>query len=297
MKIIIPLTVTDAMLIAHNINETDHSAWSAAISYALGARVISPTTHKIYESLQGSNLNHALTDTDWWLEVSATNRWKMFDRKIADQSSNAGSIALTLSPGEIVNAVALFNVSADELTIVVTDSTDGEVYNRTIGLVDNSMIEDWYAYFFEPIARQYEVVLFDLPSYGTAEIDITLSVTSGNAAVGEIVIGRQKQFGHTLYGTSVGIVDYSRKERDTFGNAVIVERDYSQRVDFDLSLNTQHIREMQRTLSSIRAQPVVWSGTEDGEFGMLVYGYYRDFDIVIANYAFSDCTIQVEGLT
>lgn len=46
--------------------------WSATTSYALDALVVSGD--KLYKSLQAANLNHALTDAAWWVEVT-DNRW------------------------------------------------------------------------------------------------------------------------------------------------------------------------------------------------------------------------------
>jgi hypothetical protein len=51
-------------------------------TYADGDRVIVTTGyHKIYESQQAANTGNDPTTDDgtWWLEVSSTNRWKMFD--------------------------------------------------------------------------------------------------------------------------------------------------------------------------------------------------------------------------
>lgn len=309
MKIIKPIAVTPAKLTSTNIAETDEAEYSSATSYSTGQRVMvtgtgggaATATHKIYESLIGSNLGNDPTNqtanSDKWLEISATNRWKMFDGKLSDPSSNAASIAITVAPGEVINAIAVFNVFADSIRIQVDDPTDGIVYDVTTELRDNSEVVDWYAYFFNLPITVPEFVTFDLPAYGSADINITLAVASGNASVGEIAIGKFASLGAARYGGKIGIVDYSRKDRDTFGNAVILEREYSQRVDFDLHLHTEAVCGIQRQLAEVRATPVVWAGTDDGGYGLLVYGYFRDFDIVLGNPVYSDCSIQVEGLT
>jgi hypothetical protein len=53
-------------------------------TYADGDRVIvtTPNIHKIYESQQAANTGNDPTTDDgtWWLEVSSTNRWKLFRR-------------------------------------------------------------------------------------------------------------------------------------------------------------------------------------------------------------------------
>lgn len=298
MKIIRPVTIGDSNLVSSNIAETDYGAWNSGTTYALGDKVISTTTHRIYESAQGSNLNHNPTTDDgtWWTNIGATNRWRAFDKVLADQSERTGTITYNILPNNLVNAVALFNVDAATVNIVVDDPIDGEVYNETISMVDNTAVTDWYNYFFEPVARRSEVAKFDLPNYSTANIIITLDSGASVSKVGEIVLGAQKTLGLTNYGTSVGIQDYSRKERDVFGNAIILERRFSQTVDFDVQVETESVRDVQKTLATFRATPIVFTGSDAATYGDLIYGYYRNFSINISSPSLSDATIEVEGL-
>lgn len=300
MKIIRPVTITNSVLTASNVTEDDYSEWDVATTYAEGDRVIViGTTHKIYESVVGSNVGNDPTTDDGsnWVEVSATNRWKAFDNVLNEQVVNTGSITYDLDPSALVNAIAFFNLEAATINVTVTDPTDGEVYNEDYTLVDNGAVDNWYSYFFEPIIRRSEYVAFDLPNYATATISIDIDNGTSDAKVGQIVIGSQKALGVTTYGTSVGIQDYSRKETDVFGNATILERRFAQTVDYDVQLSTGAVRDVQKTLATYRATPLVYSGTDDGTYGDLVFGYYRNFGINISGPALSDATIEVEGLT
>lgn len=298
MKIICPVTIGDSNLVSSDILENDFPVWNSGTTYALGDKVISTVTHRIYESAQGSNTNHNPTTDDgtWWTNIGATNRWRAFDKVLADQSERTGTITYNILPNNLVNAVALFNVDAATVNIVVDDPIDGEVYNETISMVDNTAVTDWYNYFFEPVARRSEVAKFDLPNYSTANIIITLDSGASVSKVGEIVLGAQKTLGLTNYGTSVGIQDYSRKERDVFGNAIILERRFSQTVDFDVQVETESVRDVQKTLATFRATPIVFTGSDAATYGDLIYGYYRNFSINISSPSLSDATIEVEGL-
>jgi hypothetical protein len=193
--------------------------------------------------------------------------------------------------------VALFNLDATEVVVTVTDPIEGVVYTNTVSLNDNSAITSWWSYFFEPILRKSEIVLFDLPNYGEAILDVEVNTTIGDTAkVGQIVFGNQKLLGITTYGTTVSIQDYSTKDTDAFGNVVITERRFAQLVDYDVKVNTTSVRDVQKTLATLRSTPVVYSGTEDGSYGDLVYGYYRSFNINVSSPSLSDATIEVEGL-
>lgn len=299
MKIIRPVTVTDSVLVSSNLTEDDYPVWSSSTTYTVGDRVILTSTHRIYESVIVSNLNNdpSLNDLTKWINLGATNKWKAFDGVLADQATNTTSITYSLLPNSLINAVALFNISAETLNVTVTDTIDGEVYNKDYALTDNSLIDDWFSYFFEPIVKKSEIILLDLPGYTTATVDISLSSVVGDVVnVGEIVFGNQKTLGFTLYNTVVGIQDYSRKNIDDFGNATITKRRFAQTVDYDVKVNTNLVRDVQKTLSEYRATPIVFTGTDGGTYGDLVYGYYRSFAINISTPSLSDATIEVEGL-
>lgn len=295
MRIIRPLTITPGMLAASNVTEADYPAYNAGTTYGLGDRVIS--NHRIYRSVQVDNLGNALSDIDWWLNERATNRWRIFDQRIADQTSNPDSIEVTVTPGELVTAIALFNVDGAALQVTMTDAVEGVVYDHEEVLTDESNVVDWYTYFFEPITRKTEVVLFDLPSYSDAEISIALTVDAGDASLGEIVMGTYRQIGETEYGASLGIQSFSARDRDDFGNWYIVPRDYSDTGRFPVALRTKQVGAIKRYLASLRDSPAVYAGKSDGGWGTLIYGFYEDFDVVLSTPVISDCILNIEGLT
>jgi hypothetical protein len=302
MDIIKPITVTDSVLTSTNIAENDYAEWNSATTYAIGDNVISVTTHRIYESVTASNLNNDPTTDDGtnWLNIGATNRWKAFDKYISDPVSNTTSIQYTLTPpnGSIPSAVALLNLKGISANVTVTDSVDGEVYNTDIDLLDNRNIVDWYTYFFEEQVQREEALFLDIPPYIGAVVSVTVQEEVGQTAeLGQLVFGFLSDVGLTVYGTSIGIEDYSIKDRDAFGNAIIVERNFSQTVDFDVKFETQNARKIQKTLAALRATPVVYLGSTDVSYGTLVYGFYRRFDITLETPSYAFASIEVEGLT
>lgn len=314
MRIIRPITITPALLTSSDIAETDEAEYSNATNYTAAQLVMvtgtgggaATATHKIYKALAASGPATAVKDptdqdnnADTWLEVSATNRWKMFDNRIGDQSVNATAITIEITLAEIANAAALFNLDAATLDVVVTSAADGEVYNETVDLADLTLITDFYSWFFEPIARVSEYVIFNLPNYNDATIAITLSVPSGSAGVGEIIVGRQRGLGYSVYGTSVSFLDYSTVETDIFGITYIQQRSFADRVNFDIRLPTNQIAGFKRTLAGFRATPIVWSAVDGSgdTFGALVFGIAKDPDVVISTPSISDCTVHIEGLS
>jgi hypothetical protein len=116
-----------------------------------------------------------------------------------------------------------------------------------------------------------------------------------DAKIGELVIGKQRTIGVSNFGTSVSIIDYSVKSTDDFGNTVITTRAYSKRADYDVTVETAAVAAVQKALADIRTTPTVFIGDEDRP-ETVVYGFYKQFNIVLSTPSISDCSIEVEGL-
>lgn len=299
MRIIRPMVVNDAALWGTTIPENDYPAYNAGTTYALGARVIVVGTnvHKVYESLQGGNINHTpATSPTWWLDLGATNRWKMFDQSVTSQTIQANKIDVTIKASGRVNAVALVNISAVTARVTMIDATDGTVYSRIFNLVSSAGITNWYAYFFEPIVRKGDLVVLDMPSYYAPTIQVVLEAPGETVRCGALIIGQQVIVGDTQYGATLGIQDYSVKRQDDFGNYTVLERAFRKWANFSVFVKSGKVDQLQALLASYRATPTVYIGS-DLYGAMIVYGFYKDFSITIAYARESVCNIELEGLT
>lgn len=298
MKIIRPVAVTDTVLASSNVPEAE-PVWSAATNYALNAIVrgnVPDTAHRLFMSLQASNLNHPLSDPAWWVETGPTNRWAMFDGSNTTLTTNADSIVVELETSSRVDSVALLNISAGLVRIEMIDDVEGVVYDQTFSLTSSGGIVDWHAYFFDPIARKTDLVVFGLPPYANSTLTVTITDTGSIASLGALVIGLSKILGETAMGASIGIQDYSRKEQNAFGDFVLVERAYSKRATFSVWTPRGFTDELQTLLASYRAVPIVYVGSE--EFGStVIFGFYRDFSIAIEYPTRSVCSLEIVGLT
>jgi hypothetical protein len=299
MKIIRPMTITDAVLASSNVPETDYAAWSAATTYADDAYaiIVSADTHQVWQSIAAGNLNHPpATSPTWWALVGATNRWRMFDQSTTSQTSNADSIAVSLDTAGRIDAVALMNVDAAEASITMTDAVAGVVYDRTVSLVSTSGINDAWSYCFEPIVRRRDLVLDDLPPYANAQIDITLSAPGSTVKCGNCIVGLSRSIGDTQRGARLGIQDYSLKTRDAWGNYTVTERAYNRTASFLVQMDAALVDEVTALLATYRATPIVYLGTTRYA-STAVFGFYKDFTVEIAYATRSVCSLDVEGLT
>lgn len=299
MKLIRPLAINDAALVSSSIAEDDYTPYNAGTTYTIGdrVRVVASDVHLVYEALQSANTgNTPATSPTWWVEVGATNRWAMFDASNTSQTTAAESITITLIAAGRIDSVALLNLSAASARIVQSDVTDGVVYDKTFDLTSSGGITDWYRYFMEPIIRKSELVVSDLLPYANSTITITINSPAGISACGACVLGLSRDIGTSQAGARVGIDDYSLKTRDQFGTYSIVERSFSKRCSFDIVIYAEMVDEARRILAEYRATPIVYIGSNSYS-SAVVFGFYKDFSIVIQYASFSICSIEIEGLT
>lgn len=299
MRLIKPVEITPAKLISSNVPETDFATWVSTATYTIDTKVI--WNHHIYQALAAVPAGvtpgaEVVTDASpaKWLDLGSTNRWRMFDNKVESLTTNPGTITVTIKPGAVVNSLALFNLQGKSVTVTMVDPIEGEVYRKVVSLVD-AAVTNWFDWFFEPVGRRTDLVVLDMPAYGSANIVVSIDAGPEVAAAGHLVLGAVKQIGTALYGSSVGINDYSRKTTDDFGNTVVIQRSFSNRADFDVELGTSEVTRVRRLLAELRATPVVWIGEETYE-ATILFGFYKDFQIVFSGPTVSDCSITVEGV-
>jgi hypothetical protein len=303
LKVLVPIPITfvpDTQLITSTVAEPfagEPAAYSSGTTYADGALV--RYNHYIYESLQGTNLNHAPDEVNslWWLRLQPTERWKMFDTKTSTvTNSGTGSMTVRIKPGQVFNSLALVGISG-------VNSVNVKMYNGLTLIsdetqtLDNSFISDWYQYFFDPFDIKNDLLFGPFLPYYNAELEITFTGT-GPVQCGGLLVGTTAELGTVRYGAGAGIIDYSKVETDDFGITTLIQRNFARRTNMQIELENTQLRRVYSTLSQLRATPAVWIGSDNYIYSpLVVYGVFKDFNIEIAYPLHSLCSIEIQGLT
>lgn len=305
MQIIKPQALT---LMSSNVPEENYPVWSETSTYNTGDIVlveelgVNKITKK-YKSLQDGNTNHYPPDNpDWWQDLGATNKWKMFDEYVTTQTENSDSIDVRVRATKAY-VICLLEIEAVDGTIEVyavnEDDTTGDLlttYELSFIVKDS---QSWSDYFFSPIEYSSHTAIYEnYYNYEKLEYHITLNKSGGTAKCGSVICGYPYQLGLTTFGANVSILDYSIKTVDNYGRAYLQQGNYSKEVEFDVEVFTNRLAFVRNTLASFRATPMLWwIDNETNEFDcLLLYGFYRNFEIVLPNPLVSKCTITVEGL-
>ena len=299
LSIVEPIQITDANLISSNVPENDFPAWSSAVTYARGDRVILTSTHTIYESLQAGNLNKfPTTEATWWVAVRPTNKWAVFDTSNSTKTlvpSGQTKISYEIR-ASFVNSVGILNITgATSSTVTVKNASGAIVYSKTISLFGVTASSDWWSWFFGERSAKSQVVLVDLPVQINATIEIVLNGDI-DLSVGVIVLGRLKNIGKgVLSGPRVGIQDYSRKERNDFGDMIVVARAFARRANLQVVIGANEVDSTIDFMSRIRAKPCLYIG---GAYeSLVIFGFYKSFENLIQYVSHSEFSLELEGLT
>lgn len=303
LSVLIPVDITGGSVFqSSTATEADYSAWNSGTTYALGDRCISTTTHKIYESAAASNTNHDPTDinnrvgtTTWWIEVSPTNRWKMFDGQSSSQTTVASPLTVVLRPG-FIGSLYAGNLIGDQAVITVKDSPGGTtVFSETIQL-ENSFPPDYYEYFFSPFSQQPDLLIDDIPPYYTCEVTFTLTATTGNVSCGMFQVGDLRPIGLSLYGATSEPKTYSYVQIDDFGNNQIIRRNSARDMSVTAIVDLDYANTALDIITSVLDVPSVWTASPVAEYsGLRVFGLgsaKHVYDLPVTG----KCDITIKGL-
>lgn len=304
MKVVPPVDVTSAKMIANNVPENDNPAWSSTATYTIGQKVM--LDHRNYEAVAavpagvkpGAETVTAESPAKW-VDIGPTNRWKMFNKRAGNTwtpgtfTSNPESIDLTIRPGQRINSIGLVGVRA--ATIQVQMIVDGEV---VYDVTQSMMLKaggSWYRYYFGSFVTRENLALFDLPAFSNADIRVIASSPGGTAQIGMMVIGMSAEIGWARWGTGIGYESYSSIKESDFGDITITPRGGRDYVDFDVAMYTSKVSTAKRTLISLKDTAALYIGSEIVD-PTIIIGRFDKFQLVLSNVAISEYSLEVRSL-
>ena len=308
MKVIPPITVTAAMLTSSTIAEPDTSigeaSWVSATNYTTGALVIRTTTHKVYERLAPGGVDAGLPEVSptKWLEIGPTNKWAMFDSNRTTGSSASGTCVVVITPSASVNtrinSIALVGCSALSVTIDVS-SGGSSVYTYTAPLLTRNT-SGWYKYFFGTFNYRASVVNFNIPPTIDNIITITFTMPATNGSIGNIIIGNYISLGDIQVSPTLEALNFSKIERDEFGNSLLVQRRTVPRTSQRTFTTKANVNKLLAARESLNAVPAVWAGIDDNIDlyfePLLILGVYKEFSISMDYPDYAIVSLQLEEM-
>lgn len=302
MSVVKPITFTPSMLVSTTALEPA-PAWVSGTSYAKDAIVAhaDPVTGNVrrWQSLVNSNtVEPSSTATANWLDIGPCNKCAMFDSLISTQTHAASPLVVEFEPGDVISSLALINLVGASVRVEMIAGGE-KVYDSTVSL-QGGIIADWWDYYFTEDDQINQALFNDLPLYYAPTIRMTLTGVGGaDVAVGHAVFGTRQEIGSLEMGASSGIIDYSRKDTDDFGETTFVRRAFADEFSGQVFVSNAQLNRIKRLLREVRATPALWIGVDDDKYAetLIVYGWYRQHRIAINYPEHSLIDLEIEGLT
>jgi hypothetical protein len=156
-------------------------------------------------------------------------------------------------------------------------------------------------YFFGPFTFRESVVLLDLPLI--SNLSLTLDITRGSAgmiSVETAAFGVPIRIGETSLGASSDIVDFSKIERDEFGNATLIRRKNVPTLSAQVFASKEDVPTIRRLREQYAARPLIFLGIDDASdayFDSLsMVGIFKGMPIRVEYQQHVLIDLQAEGL-
>ena len=174
--------------------------------------------------------------------------------------------------------------------------------NLIYGSVISSGVSDWFEYFFGEYVVREDVHMYmgQVPYEGILKINI-VGESGVDVTCGAVILGRAQDLGHTQFGVSVGMLDFSQRITDDLGRTTVSQGYWAKTNELDLYLPNSSVDAVYRKVTSIRGIPTAWLGNNeeypDSSFeSLVVYGIFKDFSITVEGPSHSWCNLSIEGL-
>ncbi len=298
-----------------NIAEDDYDEYVSSTEYTTGDYIIvtleedevtplPQKDRKVYRSSADTNTgNYPPANPEKWTDYGAINAYKVIDKYVNTQSERDENILMTFDCSK-ASLVALFGVVAASATVTLKDSDDVVIFTETVDLLTRNVVS-WTTYYFDEFEQQSDLVV-PIPFTVGGTLEISLD-SDGLVKVGAVGHGLEKNLGVTLRDPGIGILDYSKKDTDSnFGNTYLSQGKFSKYANMQVMVCNNLTDMVNKRLASIRGKACIFIGNNSGTSGvicntntyesLIIYGFYRDYDMMISGTTHTDLSISIEGL-
>ena len=271
----------------------DPLAWVAGQTYDTYSLTHEEVTYGngVYVSLAMSNLGYQPdTNPDKWGFKRYTNKYAMFDTTQSSYTRNTTSIVVTFAC-PYVDTLAFLGCKGSTISVVVKSTSGGTtVYTSgSVSLTYTGVLGDTK---YKPL-----ILMTGIPKHAGAHVTVTISGT-GTVWCKTCIGGNYTPLGAAQYSASTGITDYSRKATDGVTGIVSLEqRHFAKTMRVQVRADNTKTTELTETLESLRATPCLWVADETVALPLSVYGWYKDFSLVVDYPTASIYSLEIEGMT
>lgn len=169
---------------------------------------------------------------------------------------------------------------------------------EVIDLSNGGVETGWYGYYFSDVEYK-TAIIWEFVRYSNSTLRINIEWISGELAkCGVCAVGYQLTLGNTLYGLSLGTIDYSIKETDDFGRTYLDPGESVQEGSFDFWITNAQIANIKSKIRSVLGEKIILDGNNPSvDYESLInYCFIKEFSTIIPGPNRSKCSIEYQGL-
>lgn len=258
------------------------------------------TQSGVNTGIANPNVNRALDNQEWWVDVGPTVRYAMFDLYRNTGTTDDSPLTVTIAPGRRIDSLILTGLNAASVDVTVRVGDPSEIAYSYSKILTTREVTNWYQYFFEPFSFQNTVQLFDIPPYISTEITIVLTRADGEVSCDGVVIGNAVYMGNGEYGGVSDTLNFSTFTRDELTTEVtLIPRRNVPTVDLTVRAPKELTNILRKLRDDSNAAPVFWSGVDDPTHdyfeAVSLLAVYKRFAIRLDQPNHVEVDLQLEG--
>lgn len=244
-----------------------------------------------------------LKDSEKFTLMGADNVYACFDvflntRSVSDEDK---SLRYRLSSSDFFTGIYLGELDSKEVRIKIYDArTNALLESEKYSLYTNKLMS-WSEYFFNTFAKNPTLSnIFYRRTTMTRSVVVEIEASGyKHNSIGQLFIGNANVIPLTLYsGNTIGMLDFSKVKTNEKSGATMLEvGNMKKQNSFKLLVELAYLNKAYELLANIRATPCVFVIASDSRYQpLVVFGFLKNYEILLEKIGASVIDIQVEGL-
>ncbi len=262
-----------------NLPLVDYEQYSSTKTYNKGDKVTFRNKNYICTANNTLNKNPEKYDGSVWIGTP-TNVYAMFEAKANVVTNFTDRMTLSF-PISQINKICLFDLKAEKITINI----QGESWGKKT--IEENLRQDIIRNFHDYLYANFNyksICEYSFPMLYDGNINIELEAENFKGRLGCIIVGKEEYLGRTLYGGSLGIQSFSKKERNVWGDMIIKQGNTYRLMDMPVLIEEHELDFVYNTLKKIESTPSVFlADPSEKKENLRVLGIFRDLEIPVLN--------------
>ena len=271
-----------------------YDIWDGDITKDVGEYIIVAPLKRIYRSTIASNKSYPPANLDKWVDYGTTNSNRMFAVNEQILAPSKGTDAVIEFDFSRKTTFAIVGSSFASVTLELTNKSTSEVVWSQTFYGKNVRRTNFGNYFYDEFRNKTRLVVDDIKYLPSSTLKVTFN---GDCDIDVMVIGRSKELGCTLYGTSItpkAELKITTDEYTGFNNVKILGK--YRELGVQIVYETADFNLLATNSTDFVGENVLWIPTEVDKFSELTtLGYMESLEIPLDNPSKIELTTSIVG--